>query len=119
MAQVKGTILIGRHTANHKAWLEGRGYKVTQEGNILTVEGTAFIDEIDLTEDPVGTLKAKVLATNSLMTYQTKAKVKSADGTVKTLKSIPLCTVLGPASALIVKPVGQTAPAKTNIFATL
>ena len=115
---VKGTILLGKHTANHKTWLEGHGYKVSQEGNVLIVEGESFINEINMSENPVEILKNQVIGKHALFTYQTKALVTNK-GVVKTLKSIPLCTILGPASALVVKPEGQAKAKTVNPFAAL
>jgi len=115
---VKGTIVVGKNTANHKAWLESHGYVISQEGSILTVEGSGFVQEIDLSEDALGILKTEVLDAKKLLTYTTRAKVV-VRGEVKVLRSIPLCTILGPASALVVKPIGEAPVKVVSPFATL
>lgn len=113
---VAGTIKIGKHTAGHGAWLKARGYKVTEGDGKIVVEGSSFVDEIDLTGEDGGVAALKaVIEAKSLLTYSTKAKTAKGERS-----SIMLCTVLGPASALVVKPVGTSKAAKVpNAFAAL
>ena len=107
---VNGSIKIGKHTAGHAAWLRARGYTVVDGDGKITVKGTAFVTEIDLTAADGGVAVLKdIIAKKALMTYSTKAKTAKGERS-----SIMLCTVLGPASALMVKPAGAGTKAAAN-----
>jgi len=117
MPSVKGSIKVGRHTEGHGAWLKARGYTVTEEPGKIIVEGSSFVESIDLSGTPeqqVAELK-KVIEAKSLLTYETKAVTPKGPRS-----SIMLCGYLGAASALVVKPVGKGAKTdSTSIFAAL
>jgi hypothetical protein len=113
---VKGTIRIGKQTANHGAWLTAHGYTVdaASKPGFIVVEGTEFVEALNLQENAVDALKA-VIEKKQLLTYSTKATIEGG----KTRSSIMLCTHLGPVSALIVKPEGAAKAAKASAFAAL
>jgi hypothetical protein len=116
MAKVQGSIRIGRNTAEHGAWLVAHGYEVdsTSKPGFIVVSGTEFVPELDLTGEDNGlaVLKA-IIEGHKLLTYSTKAQTAKGPRS-----SIMLCTYLGKASALVVKPVGA-GKTSVNVFASL
>jgi len=70
-----GFIKSGKKTSGHQATLELLGYTVNKVDEGIEVEVSEFVDELDLTEDPKGVLKAVVQAKKAL-TYGTKLQVK-------------------------------------------
>ncbi len=95
---MRGIIKVGKNTAGHQAFLEGKGYTCKREGDNLAVEVTGFVDNVDVSGG-IATLQAMVAAKQAA-TYSTKFLF--ADG--KVLFGVPACTRLGKASALIMKP---------------
>lgn len=115
MSNVVGTIKIGKHTAGHGTWLKAHGYEVVEADGKLAVTGSEFVESIDLTgaDGGVAVLQG-LIEKKALLTYSTKAKTAKGDRS-----SIMLCSVLGPVSAIMVKPVGAGKAAAVSAFAAL
>jgi hypothetical protein len=97
---ITGTIKLGVNTSGHKAWLEAKGYAVKVEGDTLHIEGSEFVEFLDLgmtVESAITTLKGLV-EKKQLLTYTSKVKIGE-----KTYWGVPLCGKLGAASALVTK----------------
>lgn len=113
---VSGSIKLNRHTSGHPAWLQARGYTATLDGDTITVQGTGFVKELDLTAPDGGLAVLKgVIERKELLTYSTK--LLTASGPVF---GFPALRVLGPASALVCKPSKGSSGVKTaSIFSAL
>lgn len=100
MATVSGVIRVGKKTAGHESWLAARGYAVRKDGDVLHVEGSEFVESVDLTgaDEGLGAMR-EMVAKRQLATYRTQFTFK--DGEV--LTGIFAVGRLGPASALVVK----------------
>ena len=130
-----GAISINKQTAGrfqHKKWLEAKGFVVeettilkTKKGGDGTFEQRAYLvqvdgfikDDIDLgdLEPAEAVAKFRSLTTDRpdgelwAITYSTKVRLP---GMENFMKSIPLATKLGPASALMMKEHSGAEPAK-------
>lgn len=112
---VSGSIKLNRHTSGHPAWLVARGYTATLDGDTISVQGTSFIQELDLTGPDGGIAVLKgVIERKQLLTYTTK--LHTAAGTVK---GFVACKLLGPASALICSPDKGSIAKQASIFSVL
>ena len=92
----KGLIKSGKKTSGHQATLELLGYEVTKVDGGIEVEVSEFVDELDLTKDPKGVLKAVVQGKKAL-TYGTKLQVlvkKDDKDVVKEFSGIFACRQL-------------------------
>lgn len=100
VASVRGTIKVTSKTAGHEAWLKERGYVATAADGVLSVSGSCFLEELDMSgpDEGVAVLK-EVVRNHQLLTYSTR---------VLTNKGVrfgfPLLGMLGKASALVVSP---------------
>lgn len=90
-----GYIKKGKATAEHKAALEARGYKVTDEGDFIAIECNGFVtSEFEATSENLQAL----VRDKKLLTYKTPCRFGE-----KVYTGIFACGQLGSASALVAK----------------